>query len=476
MKNAKIVVLDDQTENVDLIKEVLANSNCDVYAYSDPARALEGMDTHGVNILFSDLEMPGMDGFRVLELVRKRFPTCSVVIFTGYGDVELAVRAIKAGATDFLTKPLNYRAIPGMVKQLLELQAPPAPPPSPASKAEALFTNSSECPDNLSTMIAACAPTNCAILITGESGTGKEVLADFIQANSPRREQPYIKVNCAGLSESLIESELFGHEQGAFTGANKRHTGRFERAHSGTLFLDEIGELSMPMQTKLLRVLQNYEIERVGGSAPLKVDFRLICATHRNLEKMISEGTFRQDLYFRINTFPIHLPALRERSHEIPALAENFLRRALTKVVRGPTSISTEAMNLLQSYAWPGNIRELEHCIERACLVARDSVLRPGDLWWLQTGQTQRLGSSTLLPPLQITTQVATPAPVDQPDPTKAKLSPLENAECEALMQTLTQTHWNFTLAANQLGISRSTLYLKARKYGITRNVTYLRA
>jgi len=312
------------------------------------------------------------------------------------------------------------------------------------------------------------------VLLTGETGVGKEVLADYIQANSKRNRAPYVKVNCTALSESLIESELFGHEQGAFTGAARRHIGRFERANRGTLFLDEIAELSPAMQTKLLRVLQNREIERVGGSEVIKLDFRLICATHRNLQQSVAEGKFRQDLFYRINIVPLHIPPLRERKDEIAELANRFLARARANLGRGSATLDPETIQLLQSFPWPGNIRELENCIERAALLARDSVLRPSDFWWLPVGEATPLPTVPPPPMVGPPTGLVPVQPVPNASggtslPEMPGLSPLENAERVALRQTLDQHRWNFTQAATALNISRSTLYLKARKYNLLR-------
>lgn len=459
-----VVVVDDQQDICELLKAVLEDVDCKVIAYTNPLRALEGMATHGVDVLLTDIELPGMDGFKLLETVRGRWPQSKVVVFTGYGRVELAVRALKLGATDFLTKPLNCCIIADMVKKLLT-QRPVSNSLDRSTLMRLQFGGRPE----IQALVNSAAPTTCSILITGESGTGKEVLADYIHSNSKRREQPYIKVNCAALSESLIESELFGHEQGAFTGANKRHTGRFERSQHGTVFLDEIAELSLPMQTKLLRVLQTQEIERVGGTAAIKLDFRLICATHRNLDQMVEEGKFRQDLYFRINTVPIHLPPLRERVSEISHLASTFVEKTRSKIGHDRIGISLEAVRLLETYTWPGNIRELEHCIERACLVANQAILQPEDFRWLQPSIThsQELAARTEPAPVGVVPPVNSPPATDA----LSRFSTLENAEREALLKTLQAHEWNYTRTALSLGISRSTLYTKANKYGLTRNL-----
>jgi DNA-binding NtrC family response regulator len=352
-----------------------------------------------------------------------------------------------------------------MVRQLLELRIHTDEIP-----AEAVPPNEADLHmPNVVELANKAAPTDCTVLINGESGVGKEVLGDYITRKSLRCNEPYVKVDCAAITETLVESELFGHERGAFTGANKRHVGRVERANKGTLFLDEIGELSLSMQTKLLRVLQTHEIERVGGTGEVKVDFRLICATHRDLRKMVSEGRFRQDLFYRINTFPIQIPPLRDRRDEIPALARMFLKRYRTMLQRGPTEIGSEALAMLQSYPWPGNVRELEHCLERACLLAPQSYLQTSDVWWLGSPAAPVLPAVRTAPALSapiVKPPVTAPQAEDAPGP---ELTPLEKAEFIALKQTLDKYNWNFTRAAQALGISRSTLYLKASKYDLNR-------
>jgi DNA-binding NtrC family response regulator len=438
-----VIIIDDQPEDLAAVQKALAGQPYRVLAFSSPMKALEQITANGADVLLTALNMPEMDGFRILRAVKESAPGCKTIIFAGYGRVEDAVRAIKSGASDFLTKPLNTAAIPEMVGQLITLKRPVA---------EALETPSNRVKCGLKlrpvydTAVAA-AKTNFTVLLNGETGVGKEVFANVIHENSLRSAQQYVKINCAALSESLIESELFGHEQGAFTGAGKRNVGRFERADKGTLFLDEIGELSHAMQTKLLRVLESREIERVGGDRSIKVDFRLICATHRDLQQMVAEGKFRQDLYYRVNKIPIYIPPLRERKDEIAELSAFFLARARASMQRGPTKLDPQAVEFLQGYKWPGNIRELENTIERACLLAQDGSLHVSDLWWLDSDRSTP----------------KTVAPADD-------LSVLDSAQRVALKQVLDRHMWNFTRAATSLNISRSTLYIKARKYGLVRN------
>ena len=466
MKRPVVVIIDDQRENLDLMREFLEPANYALYTYDDPTRALECIAEHGADVLITDMQMPRIDGFQVLQTVHARLPQCKVIILTGYGCIEDAVRAIKYGATDFLTKPINFRTMTSMVERLVSFQINAETAPhmdEPVSGGKQLTP--------IMALAARAAESTCSVLLTGETGVGKEVIADYVHAHSPRQPQPYVKINCAALSETLIESELFGYEQGAFTGAAKRHMGRFERANRGTVFLDEIGELSPAMQTKLLRVLQTKEVERVGGNETIKVDFRLISATHRDLEKMIAEGKFRQDLYYRINTVPIHLPPLRQRRDEIPALARTFVQRNALKLRNGPEEIDDAALALLQAYAWPGNIRELENCLERACLLGRDRVLRVADLWWLNVSTPPARESYAIPAPPAHNFANATPqAAAHQPAANfapEAHLTPLEQSELQTIKRVLDENGWNYSRAAVALNVSRSTLYLKASKYGI---------
>jgi len=439
-----VIVIDDQPEDLAFVQKALAGEPYQVLAFHSPVKALEYLTLHGADVLLTALNMPEMDGFRILRAVKESAPGCKTIIFAGYGRVEDAVRAIKSGASDFLTKPLNGASIPEMVRNLMVLKRPVGATPGP-EKAANRVKGGAKLRAVYDTALAA-AKTNFTILLNGETGVGKEVLANIIHENSLRSQQQYVKISCAALSESLIESELFGHEQGAFTGAGKRNVGRFERADKGTLFLDEIGELSHAMQMKLLRVLESHEIERVGGDRAIRVDFRLICATHRDLMQMVTEGKFRQDLYYRVNKIPIYIPALRERKDEIPELAAVFLARARASMQHGPTRLDQQAIEFLQGYKWPGNIRELENTIERACLLAQDTTLHVSDLWWLDSDHS--------------TPKTAVPAN-DQ--------NVLDTAQRAALQQILDRHMWNFTRAAISLNISRSTLYIKARKFGLVR-------
>ena len=340
---------------------------------------------HQVDVVLTDFRMPDKSGLEVLEAIKALNPTVDVVLMTAYGTIETAVEAMKTGAFDYLTKPIDldelellltkiqqHRYLVSENERLRELLAE-------RYQLHNLIYQSREMAEVASTA-ARIAPSRTTVLISGESGTGKEVLAKAIHYASPRKDRPMVTVNCAALSHTLLESELFGHEKGSFTGADRQHIGRFEQAHKGSLLLDEVGDIPLATQVKLLRVLQERTIERVGGNQPIKIDVRLIAATHRPLEQMIKEGTLREDLYFRLNVVAIDIPPLRERRDDIPLLMDRFLIRFSEENARGKMQFSKEAYDLMMKYDYPGNIRELENIVEQAVVLARETVIATTDL------------------------------------------------------------------------------------------------
>jgi two-component system response regulator AtoC len=462
MKN--ITLVDDEQEVLKLLQDALDQPGRKLHAYNDPLKALDGLPKHGADLIVTDLDMPGMSGMEFLKTCRGRFPDAKIVILTGHGGVKEAVRAMKEGATDFFTKPLGISELAQNIGKLLDLQEAAR---NTRTMQTAMFAVGGERSMAQSLRLAeTVAKGDTTVLITGETGTGKEVLADFIQGHSARAKQPYVKVNCAALPESLIESELFGHEKGAFTGASDQRVGRFERAHQGTLFLDEAAELPLAMQVKLLRVLQSHEIERVGGAAAIRVDFRLLCATNRDLQALTREGKFREDLFYRISVFPINVPPLRERPQDVLMLAREFLRRAGKAIGKGPLSLSREAEAVLTAYPWPGNVRELENVIERAAIMAAALVLEAGDFWWLIAQAAPKPGNAIAPAPAQAAPPTSTGGQAATPT---ELLNPLEEAERQTLLTILQRNKWNFSRAAEDLKMSRSTLYAKAGRYGIKR-------
>lgn len=412
------------------------------------------------DLLLTDLKMPGVEGIQLLEQVRKNFPDLPVIMITGYGTVETAVQAMKMGAVDFILKPFNVEAVQIAIRKALGVEK---------LKEEVHFWREEvwrgampagligkSLPfQKMLQLVKRVASTSATVLILGESGTGKELVATAIHQLSPRRDQPLIKVNCAALPDNLLETELFGHEKGAFTGATTRKPGRFERADQGTIFLDEIGEISPAMQVKLLRVIQEKEIERVGGTETIKVDVRIIAATNRDLESEVRAGRFREDLYYRLNVVPVEVPPLRARKEDIPELAVYFARKFGGELGKGDIQIPAETMELLKQYHWPGNVRELQNVIERAVILCTEPVIVPD-----------------LLP-----IEILCPVSLSEVDGNRTACEPvitlpeggidLEALEQSLIRQALERTGGNQTRAARLLGISRYTLIYRMEKYGL---------
>jgi DNA-binding NtrC family response regulator len=404
-----------------------------------------------IDLVIADLRMPEISGEELLKRITSSYPTVPVIILTGHGTIESAVEAMRNGAYDFVTKPVDLDHLALLIKRALsnrELVLQHRTLQQEVERLNAsqrvpnLIGKSSEMQRVLQ-LVKQVADTRASVIITGESGVGKEVVADAIHHISGRREQPYIKVHCAALTESLLESELFGHEKGAFTGAVARKRGRFELANGGTIFLDEIGEISQQVQIKILRVLQDKKFERVGGEQTFEVDVRIISATNKDLKQEIEAGRFREDLYYRLNVVNIHVPPLRERKEDIPLLAHAFLEEFSRENKKEIEAIDRSAMQALHNYTWPGNIRELRNCIESAVVMAGGSTITPADL------------------PPQI-------AAGDDTDYVKIEVgTPLEDAEKEIIQATLNRENGNKTKTADVLGIGRKTLHRKIQEYGI---------
>jgi two-component system response regulator HydG len=396
--------------------------------------------------------MPGMDGIEALMEIRKISPYVPVLMMTAYASVKTAVDALKAGAFEYLIKPLDIDELKILIDKALEHYHLREENLALKERLGDRFDFSkmigkSRKMVELFDLLAQVAPTDATVLILGESGTGKELVANALHHNSPRASQPFIKVSCAALPETLLESELFGHERGAFTGAVARREGRFWSAHRGSIFLDEVGEMSTTTQTKLLRVLQEKEFEPLGSTRTMKVDARVIAATHKDLEKEVREGRFREDLFYRLNVVPVSIPPLRERKEDLPSLAVHFLSLYGEKNRKELKEISPKALDLLIRYDWPGNIRELENCIERAVIVARGEMITPADL------------------PPQI--QALSRGKEDQGILFPSGIS-LQDAEKALILKTLEDAGGNRSRAAEILGINRRTLQIKLKEYGIT--------
>jgi len=443
MAQGRILVVDDDPLMLDFLKEALLRQGYKVDTAEDGEEALRKVKEKGYDLVITDVRMPGVDGMTVLESVKRDFADTEVVVITAYGTIRNAVEAMKMGAYDYLTKPFSVEEVEVVVQRALErkrLISENIRLKRELEKVQGLRTLVGQSPAmrKVLEMIEMVAPTKATVLIQGESGTGKELVADAIHRLSPRKNGPFVKVNCAAIPESLVESELFGHEKGAFTHAVKRSRGRFEMADGGTLLLDEIGEITPAVQAKLLRVLQDGTFQRVGGEGTLKVDVRVIATTNRDLWKAVQEGKFREDLYYRLQVVPIYIPPLRERKEDIPLLVQHFLKMYGEREGKEGLTVSEKAMDILMDYDWPGNIRELENAVERAVILAKGKVLKPENFF---VGSTFREKESD------------------------GGATTLAEMERRFILRTLREEGGNRTRTAQRLGISVRTLRNKLRQY-----------
>ncbi|MGV1099187.1 sigma-54-dependent transcriptional regulator [Thiovibrio sp. JS02] len=448
-----ILVVDDDTTHRIMLKSMLREWGWQIAEADDGFTAVAAVQERPYDAILMDVRMAKMDGMEALKRIHAYNPAIPVIIMTAYSSVDAAVEAIKIGAHDYLTKPLDFDRLKLTMghalehRQVQEHKAQPGANKGPGLDTSGIIGDSPPMRE-LMEMISYVAPTEATVLISGESGTGKELIASALHHNSTRKNGPFVKVNCAALVENLLESELFGHEKGAFTGADRRREGKFVQAGGGTLFLDEIGETSPAMQAKLLRVLQEHELQRVGGQDTISVDVRVLAASNRNLDDEVKNGNFREDLYYRLNVVTLNVPALRERKEDIPALSEFFVRKCAEKNKRQVAGITPRCMDLLINYPWPGNVRELENAIERGVILMRGEYLDEETLpiavrRWAGQGET----------PAARTT-VATPAS-------------LEEAERMVIENTLAEAGGNKSEAARRLNITRKTLLSKMQKYGL---------
>ena len=416
----------------------------------DGTTALVAVGKQPYDAVLMDVRMAKMDGHEAFRRIHALQPSLPVIIMTAYSSVEDAVEAMRQGAHDYLTKPLDFDRLRLALLRAVDHQQVTASRNQLEAQGCVLDTTiigSSPPMRELLEMIAYVAPTEATVLITGESGTGKELVAEALHRNSARRDQPFIKVNCAALAETLLESELFGHEKGAFTGADRRREGKFVQADGGTLFLDEIGETSQAMQVKLLRVLQEQELQRVGGEATIKVDVRILAATNRQLEEEVRRGAFREDLYYRLNVVMLTVPPLRERGDDIGLLAQFFARKFAEKNRRTLDRITEECLDLLHHYPWPGNVRELENAIERGIILMRGSELTEKSL------------------PLTVQNHSGKKREIETADGEASPSSSLFDLEKQAILKTMEETGGNKSEAARRLGITRKTLLNKLNRY-----------
>ena len=444
--DATILIVDDETAHLEILKRVFTKDGYKhVLSAGNGQEALDLLRQHEVDLVITDLMMPGqVDGMDLLGLAKKLRPDAEVILMTAFGTVERAVQGMKEGAYDFIPKPIKRATILKSAAKALERQALVTENRALRARLASLsdehnIVGQSEALRKVIDLVRQVARSDATVLLTGQSGTGKELFARMLLEASDRAKAPFIAINCAALPDSILEAELFGYEKGAFTGANQRRIGRFEAAHQGTLFLDEIGELSPQVQVKLLRVLQEGSFERLGSNTPINVNVRIIAATHRDLEEEMKNGTFREDLFYRLNVVNIHIPPLKRRREDIPLLAEHFLMRYREKNQRDISGISPEALDRLSAYDWPGNVRELENIIERAVVLDRDRLIDVDDLPEQITQATNKQ-SRTLSIPLGTS---------------------LEEIERLVLTETLKMTGGNKKMAAQLLGIATRTIYRK---------------
>ena len=460
MKNTdiiKILVVDDDTSHRLMLKATLTDDGYNITEAENGEVAVRKVKQEFFDLIMLDLKMPKMGGIEALNHIKEVNPGIPILIMTAYASVQTAVEALKLGAFDYLIKPLDLDEVKLTLIKTLDYHKLKTENKSLKKRLSIEFSFSKIIGNSkkmleLFEVLALAAPSDTTMLILGESGTGKELIVNAIHQNSTRVNKPFIKVNCAALSDNLLESELFGHEKGAFTGAHARRLGRFEQAHGGTLFLDEIGDMSPITQTKILRVLQEGEFERVGGEKTIKVDVRIIAATNKNLEEEVKKNNFRLDLFYRLSVVPVNVPPLRDRKEDIPLLAEHFIKKYAEKNQQHIRKISPQVIDLFMRYSWPGNIRELENVIQRAVILCKEDTLMP----------------EVLPAAFKNLTNIQSHNSVDS----LVGLS-IKEVEKELILRTLEQTNHNITRTAEILGITRRGLQYKLNELGITSNSDY---
>jgi two-component system response regulator HydG len=450
-QNTVLVVDDDEAHRI-MLKTLLTGWGYMIIEADDGSTAIETVYKQAFDLILMDIRMIKVSGLEALREIKAHNPAIPVIIMTAYSSVETAVEALKNGAYDYLTKPLDFDELRLIIeramdhRQLREENRRLRENLGNHFDRQNMIGRSPAMATLLET-VAQVAPSEATVLITGDSGTGKEMIAGAIHFNSPRKEGPFVKINCAAITETLLESELFGHEKGAFTGAHRRKDGRFLQAHGGSLFLDEISEMSLAMQAKLLRVLQEREITRVGGEEVIKVDVRMITATNRDLLQEIEAGRFREDLYYRLNVVTLGIPPLKERREDIPLLAQHFLKLFTEKNHKQIKGFTPHTMDRLLKYNWPGNVRELMNTVERGVVLSRSEYLDEGQMPLGLNGESSRNG----MPEIE-----AVPAEL-----------PLEEVEKATILKTLDSAGGNKSETARRLGITRRTLHKKLKKYGV---------
>jgi Nif-specific regulatory protein len=454
---SSILIVDDKSSMRKVLRQTLDEGQNTILEAEDGERALEMIKSKHVDLVITDIKMPKLDGMTLLKMIKELDNEIVVIIMTAYGTIETAVDAMKTGAYDYITKPFSTEQVRITVEKAVERQKLMYENKYLREKLNDQYNykrivGNSPAMQPVYELIEKVAPTDTAVLIRGESGTGKELVAHAIHFNSRRKDRPFIKVNCAVLAEGVLESELFGHEKGSFTGAAGKRIGRFELAGGGSIFLDEIGDISLSTQVKLLRVLQEKEFERVGGTESIRADVRVIAATNKNLEEAIKKGQFREDLFFRLNVVPIHVPPLRERREDIDRLASHFLNRYSLEANKKISRIDKKALDMMARYHWPGNVRELENAIQRAVVLADSDTIYPSNL------------------PLDIQT-FQKDEYLHQLREDASLTEKVENYEKELILKAMEKANQVQTKAAKLLDINRTALIYKLKKYGLLSDV-----
>jgi two-component system NtrC family response regulator len=452
----QMLVVDDKAGQRELLGAVFQDRGFTVTKAANGDEAIRLLKERPFDIVITDLKMPGKDGLAILRSAREVSPDCPVILVTAYGSIDTAVEAMRLGARDFITKDFQLEEIERKVDRILGEKAPehgPAPRTRTEESSQRIVGESSST-KSLLRMIEKIGPSRSSVLITGPSGTGKELVARAIHDASPRRDAPFIALNCAALAPGVLESELFGHEKGSFTGALARRVGRFERAHGGTLFLDEVGEIDPNIQTKLLRVLQEGEFERVGGTEAVRVDVRIVTATNRDLREAIARGLFREDFFYRLNVFSISVEPLRNRTADIPPLVEHLLHKFSTETGKQVSGVESAVMGIFMRYRWPGNVRELQNVLERAVVLAEGHLVTTDDI------PAEMLYEGGAVPE-------AVTAPVQAGAEPASLTERTDHLERELIKDTLERCRWNRTKAAEVLGLKRTTLQYKIKKLGL---------
>ena len=441
-QSVTILIVDDELSVRDSLTKWFIEDGYKADSAADAEEALKKLKPGVWDIIFLDIKLPGMDGMELQQRIKGIDPNATIIMITAYATVDTAVKSLKEGAHDYVTKPVDPDYLSHLVANVVKQRQLLSENIQLKERIQELYeidqiVGDSPAMQKVFELIKTVAPTDTSVMIRGESGTGKELIARAIHSNSPRRFFPIITVNCGGLTEGLTESEFFGHEKGAFTGALYRRKGKFEMANGGTIFLDEVGNIDMKAQTDLLRVIETKQFTRVGGDEIIEVDFRLICATNRDLELAVKEGKFREDLYYRLNVFSISIPPLRERRSDVVLLCNYFLNKLASSINKPASGFSPEALERLKSHDWRGNVRELRNAVERAIVVAKGPTITLEDL------------------------------PIPPSSGKAAEDKSLEAMESVHIKSVLEQMGWNITRSAEMLGIDRATLYSKIKKYGL---------